>query len=93
MNNRENLLRVIVVALLVYSIAHLSAERTKLYSQEQELQRMSSRLMSLEEKRQELRARAASRNSDEELKRQAWERLGMVMPDEIIFYFTDREGQ
>ena len=75
MQNRSVILRIVVLALLLYALASL-------FSRRQELRE-------LERRNRELEARLAGEGREEELRRLARERLGMVMPGEIIFYFSD----
>ena len=91
MQNRSVILRIVVLALLLYSLSSI-------YSQERELAQSGARLLALEQELRELdrqhrtlEARLSGEGREEELRRLARERLGMVMPGEIIFYFEDKE--
>lgn len=92
MYSRDTLLRIVAVALLLYAIlsaASSSARLKKLRAAEAGLRQQ---LATLEQERDQLEQRLAEGISDEELERLARERLGLALPGEKIFYFTDREG-
>ena len=89
MQNRSVILRIVVLALLLYALASLFSRRQELREAEDRVLLMEQELRELERRNRELEARLAGEGREEELRRLARERLGMVMPGEIIFYFSD----
>ena len=79
MNTKERILQIVAVALLAYALVARSAE---LDTQLAELQRQNT----------ELEEKQAHSRDDATIESIARERLGLVMPGEIVFYFiSDRE--
>ena len=89
MQNRSVILRIVVLALLLYALASLFSRRQELREAEDRVLLMEQELRELERRNRELEARLAGEGREEEVRRLARERLGMVMPGEIIFYFSD----
>ncbi len=88
MQNRSVILRIVVLALLLYALASLCSRGWELRETERRLLVLEEEQRELERQKQELEAGLAGEGRQEELRRLARERLGMVMPGEIIFYFT-----
>ena len=91
----ERILRAAVVALLLYAMGCLAGQYRLLCRTEALAEEPAQQNEELAARRQEL-AQLLERPPDErEMRRLAWERLGMVAPGEKIFYFTltqtDRE--
>ena len=92
MHNRNVILRSVIVALLCYTLANFVAARQRLHDTELAADELRQELSYLREENDRLQAQLASLDDEDELRRLAWQRLGMVMPDERVFYFTtDRE--
>lgn len=92
MNNRNVILRIVVLALLLYSMANFTAAQERLRETEQTADRLRQELNELQNEHEELEAALLNLEDEDELRRLARQRLGMVMPGEKIFYFTtDRE--
>ncbi len=90
---RDTLLRIVAVALLLYSLFSLSAAGAQLRRLSGEAEALSGELALLEAENRELSGKLREGLSREELLRLARERLGLALPGEKIFYFeTDREG-
>jgi len=93
MNSHENLIRIVLLSLLFYSVISFISSSHKL-SESQEIETgLVSELETLEACKLQMRQRLESDMSDEELAQLARQRLGLVLPGEKIFYFTtDREA-
>ena len=90
MRDRPSLISFVAVALLVYSLCILAAASLKLDSAEKDLAALEEKYALLVSEQETLTARLESGLSDDELERLARERLGLVMPGEKIFYFSER---
>lgn len=92
MHNGNVILRIVIVALLCYTLSNFIAARERLYETELAAQSMRQELLELRQEKEQLQTRLDSLNDEDELRALAWQRLGMVMPEEKVFYFTtDRE--
>lgn len=92
MHNRDVILRIVVLALLLYSLASFASVRGDLRRTEQTAAFLRQELEQLEADRILLEEKLAAVRSEEEMRQLARQRLGMVTPGEKIFYFTtDRE--
>lgn len=89
---RDTLLRIVALALLLYSLLSLRTASVELRSLEAMAGETRQELERVEEENRRLGERLAAGRTDEELLRLARERLGLVLPGEKVFYFsTDRE--
>lgn len=91
MRHRDQILRAVLIALLLYSMACLAREYRLLCRTEALAGELALRQEALLAQKQELAERLERPLTEAELRRLAWERLGMVAPGEKVFYFTDRE--
>lgn len=89
MRERNLIMRLVVLAALLYSLTSLSTARRELLRQEAETQALRREKQTLLLERQELERRLDAVGDAEEMRRLAWERLHMVMPGETVFYFSD----
>ncbi len=89
MRERNLIMRLVVLAALLYSLTNLSTARRELLRQEVETQALRREKQTLLLERQELERRLDAVGDAEEMRRLAWERLHMVMPGETVFYFSD----
>lgn len=87
-------MRIILVALLLYSMASLMAVGRELRQSELMLADMRQDREQLRAMNAELEDELTGEKSPEEMQQLARERLGLVLPGEKLFYFstTDREG-
>lgn len=93
MNSRETLVRIILVALLLYSLAGFVAVRREQERSELMAEQMQQQAEALRLANGELESKIQQGQSPEEMQQLARERLGLVLPGEKLFYFsTDREG-
>ena len=92
MQNRETIVRIVLVALMIYALFSFASARRELDQTRQTVLRLEEEYESLTEENRQLEQRLASGSDDETMEALAWERLGLVMPGETVFYFTkDRE--
>lgn len=92
MHNKNVIVRIVIVALLCYTLSNFIAARQRLRETELAVQSARQELTELEQENARLKKQIAGLDDEDELRRLAWQRLGMVMPDEKVFYFTtDRE--
>ena len=89
MRERNLIMRLVVLAALLYSLTNLSTARRELLRQEVETQALRREKQTLLLERQELERRLDAVGDAEEMRQLAWERLHMVMPGETVFYFSD----
>ena len=87
MNSRKTIVRIVAVALLLYSLASLFTVRRELAAMKGLRQKLETQLEALRQERQELEEKLAAYGEEAEMRRLAWERLGMVSPGETVFYF------
>ena len=80
MNTKERILQIVAVALLAYALWSFASVQLEL--KQAELQRQNT----------EFEEKQAHSRDDATIESIARERLGLVMPGEIVFYFiSDRE--
>ncbi len=87
MNLRETLARIVLVALLLYSLASLVTVGRELRQGELLRQQLLQQMESQQALKQDLEHKLAQGQSPEELRQLARERLGLVLPGEKLFYF------
>ena len=87
MNLRETLTRIVLVALLLYSLAGLVTVGRELRQGELLRQQLLQQMESQQALKQDLEQKLAQGQSPEELQQLARERLGLVLPGEKLFYF------
>ncbi len=93
MNSRETLVRIILVALLLYSLTGFIAVGRELRQSELMAAQMRQQAEELRLLKADLEEKIAQGQSPEEMQQLARDRLGLVLPGEKLFYFsTDREG-
>ena len=88
-------IRIVIAALLAYALVRYCAA-SKAYKEEESAHRtLRSEVQALREERDASLRAWDSGPDDREIEKLARERLGLVMPNETIFYFTgagDKEG-
>ena len=87
MKLRETLTRIVLVALLLYSLASLVTVGRELRQGELLRQHLMQQTESQQALKQDLEHKLAQGQSPEELQQLARERLGLVLPGEKLFYF------
>ena len=87
MKLRETLTRIVLVALLLYSLASLLTVGRELKQAERLERQLRQQTESQQALKQDLEHKLAQGQSPEELQQLARERLGLVLPGEKLFYF------
>ena len=87
MTLRESLTRIVLVALLLYSLASLLTVGRELKQAERLERQLRQQTESQQALKQDLEHKLAQGQSPEELQQLARERLGLVLPGEKLFYF------
>ncbi|MBQ2446380.1 MAG: septum formation initiator family protein [Oscillospiraceae bacterium] len=75
----------ILIALVLFVLAGVTALQTRLYHERQELQALSEELNSLEQENLDLEQRIAALGSDESAEQIARERLNWVYGNEVVY--------
>ena len=88
MDAKETLIRIVLLALLLYAAACLASARRELYAANAREASLSSRLETIEKENLAARRRLEEGWSAEELEALARERLGLVLPGDRIFRFV-----
>lgn len=91
MYSKETLIRIVLVAVLLYSALSLLSTRQELTRITAAAADAAQALAALEEENAQLRLALSQGKSDEEMGSLARERLGFVLPGEKIFYFFSGE--
>jgi len=91
MKMRDRILRVVVLALLLYAMVSLAREYRLLCRTEERAEALAARQELLAEQNRVLTQRLEQPPDRQEMRRLAWERLGMVAPGEKIFIFTQED--
>ncbi len=88
MHDREALLRLLAVSLLLYMLVSFGAVRLRLNAARVEEEALALACEALREENETLRRDLSAPWDDERLEALARERLGLVRPGEKIFYFN-----
>ena len=91
MDARRTLIRIVLLALLLYAALCMARLGRGLYAAQHTAQALAAKLESVELENRALRQKLEGGRSREELEALAWQRLGLVRPGEIVFLFPDRE--
>ena len=89
----SEIIRIIIAALLAYALMRFCAVKSSLEEAENALRTMSSEVQTLREETAALEEALLSPPDESEIEKLARERLGLVMPDETIFIFTNAEDK
>ncbi len=87
---RDLIMRIVVVALMLYALVSLASVRGDLRRTERLAAELEETYAQLQEESRELTERLAAARSPEEMRALAWQRLGLVLPGEKVFYFTEQ---
>ena len=93
MRERNLIMRLVALALLLYALGSFVAARRELARQQADTRALEGRRQELLAEHRELEERLAAANDADEMRRLAWERLRMVMPGETVFCFNEPEGE
>lgn len=88
MRERDMIVRVVAVALLLYALGSFTNARWELERQQTETQRLETLREDLLAQRRALEERLALADDPAQMRRLAWEKLRMVMPEETVFTFA-----
>ena len=88
MRERDMIVRVVAVALLLYALGSFTNARWELERQQTETRRLETLREDLLAQRRALEERLALADDPAQMRRLAWEKLRMVMPDETVFAFA-----
>lgn len=88
MRERDMIVRVVAVALLLYALGSFTNARWELERQQTETQRLETLREDLLGQRRALEERLALADDPAQMRRLAWEKLRMVMPEETVFAFA-----
>ena len=87
MKIRETLVRIVLLALLLYSLASLLTVSRELNQAELLKRQLRQQTEIQQSLKRDLERKLAQGQSPEELQQLARERLGLVLPGEKLFYF------
>lgn len=92
MNTKERILQIVAVALLAYALWSFASVQLELKRAVARSAELDAQLTELQRQNTELEEKQAHSRDDATIESIARERLGLVMPGEIVFYFiSDRE--
>ena len=84
---------VVIAVLLAYGLIRLYAVKSMLEEAEEARRTLCSDVQELREESAALKRALDSPPDDREIEKLARERLGLVLPEETIFYFTNAEDK
>ena len=93
MHDHFVLLRIVAMALLLYSLSLFASSMGEISRTEAELSRLSRQLEAAKEENQGLIKSIEGVKSGELMEMLAREKLGLVMPGERVFYFTTEDAE
>ena len=93
MRERNLIMRLLVLALMLYALASFVSAGRELARQRADTGALEARRRELLAERRELEAQLAAADDADTMRRLAWEKLRMVMPGETVFCFTEPEGE
>ena len=89
----SGIIRIVIAALLTYAVLRYCAVKSSLEEAEIARRTLGSEVQALREESAALERELNAGPDDREIEKLARERLGLVMPDETIFYFTNAEDK
>jgi len=87
MGSQNTIWRIVVLALLCYSLVSFASVRSDLFRTRQIAAELDRELEGLREENCDLQLQLQQGRDDEQMRLLARQRLGLVMPGEIVFYF------
>lgn len=84
---------IVIAALLAYGLIRFCIVKSQVKEAEEARRTLCSEVQALREETAALESALDSPPDDREIEKLARERLGLVMPDETIFYFTNAEDK
>ena len=89
----SRLIRIVIALLLAYALARGAAVRKSYEEAEIARRELRSEVQMLREETEALKSALETEPEDSEIEKLARERLGLVLPDETIFYFAQAEAK
>ena len=89
----SEIIRIVIAVTLFYALMRFAAVKSTLEEAEKARRTLRSEVQVLREETDALAGALCSAPDEEEIEKLARERLGLVMPDETIFYFTNAEDK
>ena len=83
---KHRVMRLVILALLLYALLSFAAARQELERQRADTALLEQKRQSLEQ--EELKHRLQVADDPAQMRRLAWEKLRLVSPDETVFLFT-----
>ena len=93
MDAKETLVRIVLLALMLYAAACLGSARRELYAAQGAEEALRLRLEAIEQENLAVGRKLTQGWSAEELEQLARERLGLVLPGDKIFRFPKKEPE
>ena len=93
MDARRTLIRIVLLALLLYAAGCLAVLRLELQAAQDTARALTEELESAERENRAMRRRLEGDRSTEDWEMLAWQRLGLVRPGEIVFLFPQEEQE
>ena len=92
MNTKERILQIVAVGLLAYTLWSFASVQLELKRADMRSAELDAQLAGLQQQNTELEEKQAHSRDDATIESIARERLGLVMPGEIVLYsISDRE--
>jgi cell division protein FtsB len=89
----SKLIGIVIAALLAYAMIRCCAVKSSLEEAEEARRTLCSEVQALREETEALERELRAGPDEHEIEKLARERLGLVMPDETIFCFTNAEDK
>lgn len=89
----SEIIRIVIAALLAYALIHFCVVKSSLEEAEDARRTLGSEVQALREETNALERELQSGPNEEEIEKLARERLGLVLPGETIFSFTNAEDK
>ena len=89
MRERNLIMRLVILALMLYALGSFVSAGRELAGQRADTRVLEARRQELLAERRELEAQLAAADDAAAMRHLAWERLRMVMPGETVFCFTE----
>lgn len=88
----SDIIRLVIAVLLAYALVRYAAVRNSYEEAEKAHRALCLEVQALRDETDGLRRTLDSEPNGEEIEKLARERLGLVMPNETIFYFTEKDS-
>jgi cell division protein FtsB len=85
---KHRVMRLVILALLLYALVSFAAARQELERQRADTALLEQKRQGLLAEQEELKRRLQAADDPAQMRRLAWEKLRLVSPDETVFLFT-----